>query len=263
MMIWRLFSTVGFLFILAACSSGSTDSQQTTSEFIRWDRSPQTVVFRADVVNKDESQAFRARNEVPPCTIYGDNRIVWMNDLGDFSTQVLWDTLTDQQVSDFIQYLGIVEGIYEHDARADLQPPSDVAPIVETLSVSVNERQHVTDSFSDWEIDYFQRLQNVCKTITQSPILFEPQGAYVSAQEIPFDSSAPLLLWQGEAAGLRLSELASSGERRWITDQNVRILWEIMRTSSPQLIFQEGSTSYTVAMEVPGVTRDAPPAPAS
>lgn len=260
----RLFSLscLMLVFLVVACSSGTpTDPQQQTSEFIRWDRSPQAIVFRADVVSKDTAQAFRARNEVPPCTIYGDNRIVWLNDLGDFNEQVLWDTLTDQQVADYIQYLGIVEGIYNHDARADLQPPSDVAPVVETLTVSVNERQHVTDSFSDWEFDYFQRLLNVCQTISTTPILFEPQGAYVSAQEIPYDSSAPLLLWNGEAAGLRLSELAGSGERRWITDQNLKILWDTLRTSSPQLIFLEGDKSFAVALEVPGITRTSPPAP--
>ena len=258
---WRLFFVL--VFLLAACSSGSADPQQASSEFIRWDRSPQTVVFRADVVSKDEAQSFRARNEVPPCTIYGDNRIVWLNDLGDFTTQVLWDNLTDQQISDYIQYLGIVEGIYKHDARADLQPPSDIAPVVETLSVFVNERQHVTDSFSDWELDYFQRLLNVCQTLSSSPILLEPQGAYVSAQQVEFDSNAPTLLWQGDAAGLRLADLAGSGERRWITDQNLKILWDIMRSSSPQLIFVENSTPYQVAVEVPGFTRTSPAAPTS
>jgi hypothetical protein len=259
---WRLFSLMVLVFSLVACSSGNTDPQeQQSGEFIRWDRSPQTVVFRADVVNKDETQAFRARNEVPPCTIYGDNRIVWTNDLGDFTTQILWDKITDKQLTDFIQYLGVVEGIYNHDARADLQPPSSIAPIVETLTVFVNERQHVTDSFSDWTFDYFQRLLRVCTTISTTPILFEPQGAYISAQEIPFESSAPMTLWDGEAAGLRLSEIAGSGERRWITDQNVKILWEIIRTSSPQIIFQEGNTSYAVALEIPGVTRSSPPAP--
>lgn len=256
---WR-FSLL-LLLILAACGGDSQQAADGSNSIIRWDRSPQTIVFRADVTSKDDAQSFRARNEVPPCTIYGDNRIVWINDLGDFQTQVLWDKLTDQQIIDFITYLTVVERIYNHDAGADLQPPSAVAPIVETLSVFVNERQHITDSFSDWEFGYFQRILDVCKTTSSAPVLFEPQGAYVAAQEVPYDSNAPTLIWDGNAAGLRLSELAASGERRWITGQNLNILWNTMRTSSPLLLFLEDNTPYQVALEVPGVTRSSPPAP--
>jgi hypothetical protein len=249
-------------FLLTACGSQTpADGVSSGSSVIQWDRGPQTIVFRADVVGGDTANTFRSRNEVPICTIYGDNRIVWTNELSNFETQVLWDQLTDQQIQDFVSYLTIVQRIYTYDAQADLQPPSAVEPVVETLTVFVNGRVHTTDSFAAWENDYFQSIIRTCKTISATPVLFEPQGAWVSAQVTEYNSNIPGLLWDGNAAGLRLADLASSGERKWITDQNLRILWNIMRTSSPLTLFNEGEATYQVALEVPGVNRDAPPAP--
>jgi hypothetical protein len=249
-------------FLLTACGSQSpADATSSGSSVIQWDRSPQTVVFRADVVGGEDGDAFRARNEVPLCTIYGDNRIVWTNELSNFETQILWDQLSDQQIQDFVSYLTVVQRIYTYDAQADLQPPSTVKPVVETLTVFVNGRNHTTDSFSNWETDYFQTIVRTCKTVSMTPVLFEPQGAWVSAQVTDYNPNVPGLLWDGNAAGLRLADLASSGERRWITDQNLRILWNIIRTSSPLTLFNEDEVSYEVALEVPGIHRDAPPAP--
>jgi hypothetical protein len=258
----RLFLLMAFLLMLAACGSQSPADQASSGNgVIQWDRSPQTIVFRADVVGGDTANTFRARNEIPLCTIYGDNRIVWTNELSNFEIQVLWDKLTDQQIQDFVSYLTVVQRIYTYDAQADLQPPSAVSPVVETLTIFVNGRTHTTDSFANWENDYFKNTVTTCKTISTTPVLFEPQGAWVSAKQVDYNSNVPSLLWDGDAAGLRLADLASSDERKWITDQNLKILWNIMRTSSPLTQFNEKETSYEVALEVPGVNREAPAAP--
>jgi hypothetical protein len=65
------------------------------------------------------------------------------------------------------------------------------------------------------------------------------------------------------SSNLNLAELAASGERRWVTDRNVRVIWDILRTSPPSVQFNENELPYHVALEVPNVTRDSPPAPAS
>ncbi|MBZ0291438.1 MAG: hypothetical protein K8L99_02620, partial [Anaerolineae bacterium] len=181
---------IGLILLLAACDSGAPAGGETASGgVISWDRSPQTVVFRADVMGGNQGSEFLTRNEIPLCTVYGDNRVVWTNDLGDFNVQVLWDKVSDEQVQNFVSYLTVVERIYTFDARAAQQPPSDVKPTYEQLSLNVNGRQHVTDAFSDWDNDYFERIVDVCKTISSAPVLYEPTGgAWVSAQEVPYDT---------------------------------------------------------------------------
>lgn len=252
---------LALLLVLAACDSGTGNEATGFDGVITWDRDPQTVVFRANTFGGNTDSPFLARNDIPLCTIYGDNRIVWTNDLGDFNLQVLWDQLSDQQVQNFISYVTVIERIYTFDARADQQLPSEIAPAYETLSVAVNGRLHSTDSFGEWEPEYFQRIVNTCKDISDSPVIYEPQGGWLTAQSVEYDSNRPSILWEGEAAGLRFSELASSGEPSWITGSNLVILWNLIHTSSPIIQFVEGENAYELVLEVPGVNPTAPAAP--
>ncbi|HEX2905646.1 MAG TPA: hypothetical protein VHO69_02210 [Phototrophicaceae bacterium] len=249
------------LFILAACGSNNTGGSGGNG-LITWDRSPETVVFRADVEGGTPESALWTRNEIPACTVYGDNRVVWTNELGQFNTQVLWDKVTDEQIVNFVTFLTINDQIYSYTAKANLEPPSDTMPVVETLTIFVNGKVHKTDAFGGWDIDYYRKVIDACRQISIAPVLFEPTGAWVSAEAVTYDYNAPLQFWDASASGLDLAALAASGERKWITDRNVPILWNIARTSSPRLQFIQDETQYYyVSIEVPGVNRDAPPAP--
>ncbi len=258
----RLFLMVGLVLLLAACGSdapaGGTGSG---GEIINWDRDPRTVVFRADVIGGSGSREFLARNDLPLCTVYGDNRVVWLNDLGDFNVQVLWDKVTDEQIRNFVSYLTVVERIYTTEGQAAQQVPGETAPVYEQLSLFVNGREHTTDAFAGWDDEYFMRLVETCRTISVTPVLYEPAEGWVSAREIPYDPNRASLLWDGTAAGLRLGELAASGEPRWVRGNNAAILWNLVHTSSPMIQFIEGEQAYEVVLEVPGIHPAAPPAP--
>ena len=78
------------VFVIAACQPTTTQSTPD-SGLVTWDRTPQTIIFRADILGGESD--FVARNAVPNCTIYGDNRVVWVNELGPFQVQVLEDRL--------------------------------------------------------------------------------------------------------------------------------------------------------------------------
>ncbi|MCB9452969.1 MAG: hypothetical protein H6672_16150 [Anaerolineaceae bacterium] len=250
--------------VLAACgnnNSGQPQSSTTSTDPIAWDRSPSTVVFRADVEGGDYAQSFTARSEIPSCTIYGDNRVIWTNDLGAFTIQTLWDRVTDDQIRTFVWQLTLDEDYFKYESRANQEPPSATVPVVETLVIRINGVERKTDSFSGWDYDYYEELANLCKNISGSPVIYEPEAAWVSAQAVPYDISAPVILWDGDAAGLKLSELAASGERRWITGGVLPFLWQSLHTSPPSLQFDENGIYYNIALEIPNVTRNSPPAP--
>ena len=250
---------IGIALLLAACQSGTPAGVQEGS-IINWNRDPNTVVFRADVAGGTQNE-FLARNEIPLCTVYGDNRVVWTNDLGDFNVQVLWDKVEDQRIQDFVTYLTVIERIYTYEALADDQPPSEIEPVYEELTIFVNERLHKTDSFTTWDADYFTRIVDTCKTISPAPVLFEPEGAWISAREVPYDTVRPTYFWDGSAAGLRMSDLAAGSEPRWVTGNNIRLIWNTLRTSSPIVLFVEDEKSYEVVLEVPGIQPGVRPAP--
>lgn len=263
----RILILLGLLLALAACEGGANDTGGEPfagNSIIQWDRSPSTVVFRTEVVGGDRDTSFLARNEIPLCSIYGDNRIVWTNDLGDFDTQVLWDKVTDQQIQDFISFLTVAQQIFSYDAGGDLQPPAAVQPVREVITVGVNGRVHRTDSFSrtEWPVDYFQNIVDFCKQVSRAPVLFEPTGAWLTVQSIPYDSNRPLQIWDGPAAGLDLTERAQQTEPLWLTGDNLRILWNIIRTASPQVMFSDlDGNAFEVVLEVPGIHPNSPPAP--
>ena len=199
----RVMILLGLLLSLAACDSGATGEAAVDGGVVTWDHSPETVVFRADVVGGQRTGTFLARNDIPLCTIYGDNRVVWLNELGDFDVQVLWDKLTDQQIIDYVSYLTISQRIFTYDAGADLQPPGENSPVYEMLSIYVSGRKHQTDSFSSeaWPQDYFQNIAETCKEVSRAPVIFEPEGAWLTVKAVDYDSTRPLQVWDSGASG--------------------------------------------------------------
>lgn len=248
---------------LTACGGGNTSDVPVINDSnpIQWDRNPATIVFRADVTG-GSTDPFLARNEVPACTLYGDNHIVWVNELGVNNTQVLEDRLTDDQIRTFVSDLAINKEIYKYTAKADVQPIGDVKPVVETLTIFVNGVNHKTDAFGGWQSsDYYQRIRQTCQEVSSAPVLYVPTGAWLSAREVPYDTQAPATPWNAANNGLSLKDLAANGERKWITDRNVGVFWDTFRSSPANIQFFEDEKQYQVAIEVPNVTRDSPPAP--
>ncbi len=243
--------------VLAACATAPAQPVSDGAA-IQWDRNPATVVFRADVSGGTQDE-FSSRNEIPPCTIYGDNHIVWMNDLGQFNTQVLEDRLTDQQIRDFVNYLALNEQLYSFKARAELQ--SNPAPVVERLTLFVNGVNHVTDAFSGWDTQVYLRILDNCRKISTAPVLVIPTSAYLSARVEDYNPQAISMYWDSAANGLSLADLAASGERKWTTGTTVAAIWNIQRGSPPSVQFTENEITYGVALEVPNLTAHSPAAP--
>jgi hypothetical protein len=258
----RLFMLLcALLMSLAACDSGGGGEVASNTSPVQWDTNPSTVVFRAEVRGGQAEGSFLSRNDIPPCTIYGDNRIVWTNNVGGGAAQVLYDQVTNERIIDFVNYLAINEQFYTYEAGADSALPSDVSPVVETLTLFVNNDDRQTDALGGWSINYYERILESCRRISSEPVLFEPEGGWVSAELVAYDSSAPLIVWNSAAAGLSFGELATSGQPRWITGDLVRVLWNTLRESAYDVRFDEGDNQYHVALQVPRVTRGAPAAP--
>jgi len=249
--------------ILAACNS---QPETTPGAFnpdpnlVVWDRSPQTVIFRADIAGGESD--FRARNRLPNCTIFGDNRMVYVNELGPFTIQVLEDRVPDGAISAFVQYLTVNERIYTFDEHLnEIQTQADVNPVVESALINVNGMEHRADSFGGWDADWFPRVLAACKTLSLAPVLVEPSSGWVSAQAIPFNPQPPLATWDSQVTGVNLAALAAAGTPQWISGAGATALWTTLHSLPSNLIFEENGSYFEVALQVPGITRNAPPAP--
>ncbi len=261
--LWLL--SIGLVLIaLAGCRTGAGSIIPPTDDFgansaITWDRAPDSITFRAEIVGGGRENEFAARNDIAPCTVYGDNRVVWTNEIGPFNEQVLFDQVSDDAVKLFIEQLTVIDQFFNYPARADLQLPSETVPVYEQIEVNVSGRSFKTDSFAGWPAGFYETVVNRCRSISQTPVLFEPGAGWLSAQEVPYDLEVPTYPWESTAAGVSLAEVAGSGERRWITDPLARILWTLVRTSPTNVQLIENDRAFNIAFEVPRVTRYAPP----
>ena len=270
------------MLMLAGCQilAGNDDSDgagtvNVTPIVINWDRNQTAVVFRADITGGTNTDRIFMRSEVPLCTVYGDGRVVWTSE-NDEGTQVLFDTLSDDFVRTFIENLTIFRKIYSYDLIPDepdpeetqpvelptLQPIDEGAqPVVEQLELTVNGVRHIADSRSGWPADYFTDVLGDCSQLSKTPIAFEPDGGWISVEVIEYNSDVPVISWDAGGSGLDLAQVAESGEPRWVTGRTLLVLWVLAQQPPANLQFQQDDATFHLAVEVPGVTRNSPPAP--
>lgn len=257
----RLLCLLSVFVTIAACVR--TPQQQSGTPIpeglIQWNRSPSSIVFRADVIGGSED--ISRLSEIPLCTIYGDNRIVWVNELDAFRVEVLYDTVQDSAINDFVSYLTVQERIYTFEALADQQDRGEVAPVVETVTLNVNGQTHSADAFSGWDSDWFARVVRSCQRISQTPILFEPSGGWVTVERSEYNMQAPTVNWDATGSSLNFAEIANSGQPSWVTSVDVVALWTSLHSLPSSLRFLQNDLYYRAALQIPGITRTSPPAP--
>lgn len=236
-------------------------TSQNSDAVIQWDDDPENVVFRAEVTGGELINTLAGQNEVPLCTIYGDNRVVWtVNADGSSSPQVLFARVDDFPISNFIELITFYYRIYEYDADADLVPLEDGAvPAVEQITVNVNDLTHVTDAFSGWDFQFFEEILSQCRALSTAPTVFEPTEAWISAELVEFDTNRPSISLPESV--IDLADIANASEPTWIEGDSVRILWSQLRSTQPDVQFEQGENTYQLGLQVPSVTIDSPPAP--
>jgi hypothetical protein len=258
---------MGFMLILisllAACQPG-VEVTTAPEQVVQWNKDPYAVVFRAEIIGGDNADAFFMLNDIPACTVYGDGRVVWVVEgSGNGTREVLFDFMSAEDMARFIVELGINRKFYDYKEGFPLQLPTASKPVYERLTLENNGVKYVSDSFSEWPYDYYNQSLQLCIQQAKTPRTFEPDGAWISAQEEPYDSRTPSLMWEPDAAGLSFFSLAGTQERRWLEGALVKILWQAIKDNGFDVQFGEADKYYRIALQVPGVTRDAPPAPAA
>lgn len=261
------------LIALAACQPGANSpmpsdgaGRTTGGALVVWDRNPESIVFRADIVGGEQDD-FERLGDIPYCTIYGDNRVVWLNFLGSYETQVLYDYATDDAISRFAELMTVTQRFYTYRALANVQLPSSESPVYEEIQLNVNGINHMADSFSGWNSDYFFEVVDLCKSVSTAPILFEPTGAWMNVHQVDSALDTAILSWDTAAIGIDLAEVALSGAPHWITGDLLRALWYTARTAPPNIVYTDSTGAdarlFRISLQVPTITRTSPPPPES
>jgi hypothetical protein len=259
----RLLALLSITLLLASCQvfdGGDDDSSDSSN--VLWDSDPSAIIFRAEVAGGEFDDAFYRHNDVPLCTIYGDGKIVWTTETGS-GVEVLFDYLTTEHIAIFVKYMVEQRGFYTFSAGADYEMGA-IPPVTERISLNIYNDQgvtfpHVADSFGGMDYVVFEEIVSDCQHLSSTPIIFEPNAGWISAEATNYDSNAPFLVWDKGITDL--AELSVTGERRWIEGRAARVLWRFIRTNSSDLQFGQDDGLFYIALEVPSVTRFSPPPP--
>jgi|GEM_PF-1879548 len=200
---------------------------------IAWTRDPAFVLFRAEIVG---GEAFAAMSQVPLCTLYGDNRIVWTDITDTRDANVLEDRLSDAVISTFIAYLTVNERIYTFEEKlTDRATSGNTMPIVERVTIAVNDTVHRANGLSGWESGWFERVLSACRNLSAAPVLIAPAAGWLSAREVAFTVEAPLS-----------SGMPSARESRWLSTPTRRDGCRVLARSSCGRAFARSAPARSI-----------------
>lgn len=229
---------------------------------VQWNRDPLAVVFRAHVTGGD-IPAYARANTIPECTVYGDGRVVfWRSNPRTGEYEILFDRVDDRAIETFVYDLIVQFRIYTYESGLARQAPSAVQPMYEQIVLNVNDVSHVTDFFAEWPSGYFFDVVERCRSLAAAPRLFRPQGVWIFAEPVPLDLMRPYHIWDPSVTGFSLEALANEGGKRWVEGGLAQFLWEQVIVNPIPAWFIEGNLSFALGVQAPGVTLDAPAAPA-
>ncbi len=246
--------------VLAACGGDGAQDKQNTGRLglFDWKRDPQTIIVRLDSRPLDDNPAFLL-NSIPPCTLWGDGRVVWST-LDQFgSEEILEGRASDAAIRAFLEDI-IARGFYEWED--ELVFASETTPVLESITVSLYDEVHTVRRYSYWPQNSYALILEKCQQLSDTPVRVLPTAGWVSAYRVPRNTSAPTWLWPSNAP-FTLSELADSQEERWLEGSLATQVWLNARERRGDVqVIERSGDAYEVAIVVPGYSRNAlaPPA---
>lgn len=248
--------------VLAACGDETPAANESAESggslgLFDWERNPDTIIVRLDSLPDQEDPALIA-NSIPPCTLWGDGRVVWTTRDESGAEVVLEARIDDVTMRSFLEDI-ISRGFY--DWQDELIPPSTTDPVIESITVSLYDEVRTIRRYSTWPQNNFARILANCQTLSDQPVLVQPSAGWISAYPVPRDTLAPSWPWP-ENAPFSLRELTQNGESRWLEGPLATEVWLSAREDRGDIqVVERDGGAYQVAIAVPGYSRDAAPPP--
>ena len=237
---------------------------QDVASVLEWDHAPDAVVVRMDTKGSTGDPVYDD-NTIPYCTLFGDGHVMWVDPYAD-PEQVLEDRVSEQVVRDFLEYV-IGTGFYTWDPVTGLLLPATTepdtpGPIVERITVTLYGQTVEQTALSNWPREAFANILERCQHLSDSPAIFQPSGAWLSAVPSPMRTDIPSLPWESFAQsfpGVDITTMTLDAPL-WATGDLLRVSWELVREGRVQIT--RDNIAYRLVVQVPGLQPYAPPAPA-
>lgn len=244
------------LILLAACGGqgAAPNAEQPQLGPLDWNHDPQTIILRVDE-RRNDAPPYELANEIPPCTLWGDGRVVWVNELEN-EKQVLEAYIDDETIRKLIEDL-VFSGFYDWQSNYAISDLSN--PVISSITLNLYADERTVSRYDDWPVNGYQRALNACTQASNSPALVLPEGGWITAYEIGRDTTIGEWRWAPQKAGFTLAEVANGQPPRWITGDLAKHVWQNTITGGSRMQVRDGDLFYMVALQVPNIMRDAPP----
>lgn len=242
---------------LAACRQETPASPAQNGDnplgLFGWDTAPDALVVRLDSFMSDASPA-ESLNHVPPCTIWGDGRVVWTSPAALIGQDVLEARIDDDALRAFVESI-IGRGFYtwEDEPLVSL----DQTPLLEAITLSLYGDVRTVRRAANWPQNSFTRILDECRRLSPAPVLVMPSAGWVSAYPITLDPLLPSWPWP-RSAPFTLRELAESRQARWLEGDLAAEIWQSARETNGAMQVEERGAAYALAFVVPGYSREGP-----
>lgn len=247
---------------MAACdgTSSSKNDADTQLGLFDWERDPEALVLRLDSRLNQDTVAHDL-NIIPPCTVWGDGRVVWTTLLQDGSEQVLEGRVEEEKIRTFLEDM-ISRGFYTWED--ELAPPGAYNPEVQSITVTLYGEVRTVRRYSSWPQNGYAQILENCQYLSEVPVQVEPDAGWISAYPVPRDDTASNWLWMN--APFSLNDLVQNKESKWLEGPLATEVWRSVHAGQNIQVLErspEGYKVFQVAIVVPGYSRDATPPPDS
>lgn len=251
-----LIAVAAFSAILAGCGSVSRPDDTASDpglDRLDWEHDAATIIVRLDIRENGNTSASNL-NAIPPCTVWGDGRVVWVTRGVSGEEEVLETRATDDAIRTFLEDI-INRGFYTWEDELVSSDPN--AGVTQSLTVYLYDDVRTVQRATNWPENGFDLILEKCQQLSPTPVLVLPWGGWVSAYPVARDDRLPHWYWP-ETLDFTPAQMVANGEARWLRGDAVAEIWSMLRetVNRPQVIGPD-EQAYQLALVVPGISRDA------
>jgi hypothetical protein len=226
---------------------------------LTWDKSPNAVIFRVDRSRLKEPP-LAALNHIPLCTMYGNGHVVWVNPIPPNGDEVLEAYIDDATFRAFLEFAIRDMKFYDiPDYAARELPPAEDAPM-ESITLNLSTELRTARNYGMWQNNVFAILSERCLKLSAAPARYEPTAGWVTVFAADAGAQGPSVLWPSTAP-FKMADALAGNRAIWVEGVAIKQLWNVQRETQGTVRWLEGETVYQVALQIPLISRDSPPAP--
>jgi hypothetical protein len=243
---------------LSSILEGQTETPQeeaaAPSPQVNWDSSPEALIV--SVTNCcGFTPEFVTLNYIPEAQIWGDGRMIWTQFEEGKGREVLQGTLTSEQMTALLQE-AVDEGFFGwEEMYTSPMAPSDMPTKCIAIQL-MDESKKVCEYYEGAPEAFHTFYENMGDGLGLSGEDYIPGRGYLKSYPNPGDGGAEIPEWDPQAAGI---SLADAVEGAWIEGPAAQMAWEVINQTPFGASVREGDQSYTISLQIPGVSLQAPP----